>query len=142
LYNLKNSTINPSTICSQCKKNNINPVVAQGTSSLMAAVEPYLIAIILQLAQMRSPIDAIMGLHLANSMIQGKAIAKAIMATQAKQKKQQAMKLQELPSSLLSSSSTLTDHSSTSGSTAAASDNTNSGQYQQTQQESCRNESS
>ena len=130
LYNLENSTINPSTIRSRCKRNNINPVVSQGTSSPMAVVEPYLIAVILQLAQMRSPMNASMGLHLANSMIQGTDIAKAIMAKRAKRKKQQAMNLQEQPSSL-SSTLTSTDHSSTSGSTAAVSDTTNNGQYKQ-----------
>jgi hypothetical protein len=38
LYNLENSTINPSTIRSRCKRNDINPVVLQGTSSPMAVV--------------------------------------------------------------------------------------------------------
>jgi hypothetical protein len=79
---------------------------------------------------MRSPINATMGLHLANSMIQGTDIAKAIMAKRALRKKQQAMNLQEQPSSL-SSTLTSTDHSSTSGSTAAVSDTTNNGQYKQ-----------
>jgi hypothetical protein len=54
----------------------------------MAAVEPYLIAIILQLARMRSPINAAMSLHLANSLIQGTDIAKANMVKRAKQKRQ------------------------------------------------------
>ena len=61
-YNVENSTINPSTIRSRCKRNHIDPVVSQGTTSPMAAVEPYLIAVILQLAQMRCPINATMGL--------------------------------------------------------------------------------
>jgi hypothetical protein len=56
----------------------------------MAAVEPYLIAIILQVvARMRSTINATMGLHLANSLIQGtEDLPKAIMAKRAKQKRQ------------------------------------------------------
>jgi hypothetical protein len=89
LCNVENFTIHPSSIRSRCKRNHINPVlVSQGTTSPMAAVEPYLIAIILQLARMRSPINATMGLHLANSLIQGTDIAKAIMAKRAKQKRQ------------------------------------------------------
>jgi hypothetical protein len=50
LYNVEDSIINPSTIRIRCKRNNINPVVSHGTTSPMAAVEPYLIAFILQLA--------------------------------------------------------------------------------------------
>jgi hypothetical protein len=107
LYNVvENSTINPSTIRSRCKRNHINPVVAQGTTSPMAAVEPYLIAVILQLARMRCPINATMGLHLANSMIEGTDIAKAIMAMREKRKKQRTLTMQESSSSASSSSTT------------------------------------
>jgi hypothetical protein len=111
-YNVENSTINPSTIRSRCKRNHIDPVVLQGTTSPMAAVEPYLIAVILQLAQMRCPINATMGLHLANSMIEGTVIAKAIMEKREKhRKKQKSITMQESSSSL--SSSTLSGTAST-----------------------------
>ena len=50
-YKIKNSSINQSTIRSRCKRNHIDPVVSQGTTSPMAAVEPYLIAVILQLLE-------------------------------------------------------------------------------------------
>jgi hypothetical protein len=127
LYNVENCTINFSTIRSRCKRNHINPVVSQGTVSPMVAVEPYLIAVILQLARMRSPINATMGLHLANSMIQGMDIEKAIIAMRGKRKK----KLQA------SSSSTLTTaHSSTtSGSRAPAALNNAANNEQQQQQQ-------
>jgi hypothetical protein len=88
LCDVEDFTIHPSIIRSRCKRNHINPVVSQGTTLPMAAVEPYLIAIILQLARMRSPINAAMSLHLANSLIQGTDIAKANMVKRAKQKRQ------------------------------------------------------
>jgi hypothetical protein len=76
-YNLSScTTICSSTIHSRYKRNNVNPACAQGTQSPMAAVEPYLALVILQLANMRCPIIATTGLHLANSMIQGTALAK------------------------------------------------------------------
>jgi hypothetical protein len=114
LYNVENSTINPSTIRSQCKRNHINPVVSQATTSPMAAVEPYLIAVILQLARMRCPINVTMGLHLAYSMIEGTEIAKAIIAMREKhrRKKQKTTTMQELSSSSLSSTLSATSPTS------------------------------
>jgi hypothetical protein len=44
----------------------------------MAVVEPYLASVILQLANMRCPINTTTGLHLANSMIQGTTLAKQL----------------------------------------------------------------
>ena len=44
----------------------------------MAAVEPYLASVILQLTNMRCPINATTGLHLANSMIQETTLAKGL----------------------------------------------------------------
>jgi hypothetical protein len=72
----------------------------------MAAVESYLIGVILQLARVRCPINATMGLCLANFMIEGTEIAKAIMiVTHEKHwKKQKTITMQELSSSLSSSS--------------------------------------
>ena len=59
LCNVENFTpIHPSTILSRRKRNHINPVVLQGITSPMTAIEPYLIAIILQLARIRSPNNA------------------------------------------------------------------------------------
>jgi hypothetical protein len=79
-YNLLScTTICSSTICSRYKEqNDVNPATAQGTQSPMAAVEPYLASMILQLANMRCPINATTGLHLANSMIQGTTLAKGL----------------------------------------------------------------
>jgi hypothetical protein len=82
LYKVENSIIDPSTIRSRCKRSHIIPVLP--TISPIAAVEAYLIAVILQLARMCSPINATMGLHLAaNSFIEGTDIAKAIIAKRA-----------------------------------------------------------
>ena len=72
------TTICSSTIRSRYKRNNVNPATAQGTQSPMAAAEPYLASVILQLANMRCPINANTGLHLANSMIQGTTLAKGL----------------------------------------------------------------
>ena len=79
-YNLLScTTICSSTIRSSCyKQNNVNPATVQGTQSPMAAAEPYLVSVILQLANMRCPINAKTGLHLANSMIQGTTLAKGL----------------------------------------------------------------
>jgi hypothetical protein len=76
-YNLLScTTICSSTIRSRYKRNNVNPATAQGTQSPMAAVKPNLESVILQLANMSCPINAITGRHLANSMIQGTTLAK------------------------------------------------------------------
>lgn len=73
-------TISASTIQSRYKRNNLNPATPQGTPSPMAAVEPYQVEVILQLARMRCPINPTTGLHLANSLIEGTELAKAIVA--------------------------------------------------------------
>ena len=127
LYNVENLTIHPSTIRSRSKRNQINPVILQRTPSPMAAAEPYLIAVILQLTRMRNPINATTGLHLANSMIQGTEIAKAIIAKRAKRKKQAMRTIQDSTLSLLTPTSTA--HSSRTGSTAV-SDNANNSHQQ------------
>jgi hypothetical protein len=93
----------------------------------MAAAEPYLIAIILQLARMRNPINATTGLHLANFMIQGTEIAKTIIAKRAKRKKQAMRTIQD--SALSLSTPTSTAHFSRTGSTALSNNANNSNQH-------------
>ena len=85
-----------------------------------------MIAVILQLARMRNPINATTGLHLANSMIQGTEIAKAIIAKRAKRQKQAMRTIQD--STLSLSTSTSTAHSSRTGSTAVSNNANNSNQ--------------
>ena len=68
--------IKESTIRSRNKRGNHNPIMPQGTPSPMIQIEPYLVAVITQLARMRSPINCSTGLHLVNSMIEGTKIAK------------------------------------------------------------------
>jgi hypothetical protein len=137
LYNVENLTIHPSTIRSRSKRNQINPVVLQGTPSPMAAAEPYLIAVILQLPRMRNPVNATTGLHHANSMIQGTEIAKAIIAKWAKRKKQAVSTIQD--STLSLSTPTSTAHSTRTGSTAV-SDNANNSHQQSGAEKSAEGE--
>jgi hypothetical protein len=68
------NSICKSTIQSRYKRNNLDPATSQGTPTPMAAIEPYLVEVILQVARMRRPINATAGLHLANSMIKGTKI--------------------------------------------------------------------
>jgi hypothetical protein len=68
--------IKESTIRSRNKRGNHNPIMPQGTPSPMIQIEPYLVAVITQLARMRSPINCSTSLHLVNSMIEGTKIAK------------------------------------------------------------------
>jgi hypothetical protein len=120
LYNVDgNVTIHASTIRSQCKRNNLNPTIPQGTPSPMAAIEPHLIEVILQLSRMRCPINASTGLYLANSMIEGSDLAKRI--TAAKRKKDANNKGRASDSQLLTaaaSAATATDSSTTAASTS------------------------
>ena len=84
-YNVRDSfTISPATIRSRYKRNNLNPLTPQGTPSPMAAVEPYQVEVILQLARMRCPINPTTGLYLANSLIEGTELAKAIVSKRRK----------------------------------------------------------
>lgn len=92
-YNVSScTTISASTICSRSKRNNVNPVAAQGTPSPMAVVEPYLVSVILQRSKMRCPINATTGLQLANSMIEGTTIAKALLKWKMKHNAQMRLK--------------------------------------------------
>ena len=120
LYNVDgNVTIHASTIRSRCKRNNLNPTIPQGTPSPMAAIEPYLIEVILQLSRMRCPINASTGLYLANSMIEGSDLAKRIIA--AKRKKDANNKGRASDSQLstaAASAATATDSSTTAASTS------------------------
>jgi hypothetical protein len=49
-----------------------------GQSTPMAEVEPYLVQLIIQLANMRTPISSAQGLKLANSLISGTKVEKKI----------------------------------------------------------------
>ena len=69
-------SISKSTIRSRYKRDNLNPSTPQGTPSPMAAVEPYVVEVILQLARLRCPISASTGLYLDNSMIDGTELAR------------------------------------------------------------------
>ena len=80
-YKVCNSfTISASTIQSHYKRDNLNPTTPQGTPSSMAAIKPYQVEVILQLARMCCPINPTTGLYLANSLIEGAELAKAIVA--------------------------------------------------------------
>jgi hypothetical protein len=71
-YNLPKSVlIKEATICSRYKRGNLDPELEQGTPSPLAHLEPYFVAVIIQLAKMRQPISSGTGLHLVNSMIEG-----------------------------------------------------------------------
>ena len=71
-YNLPKSVlIKEATIRSRYKRGNLDPELEQGTPSPLAHLEPYFVAVIIQLAKMRQPISSGTGLHLVNSMIEG-----------------------------------------------------------------------
>ncbi len=73
-------TISASTNQSRYERNNLNPATPQETPLPMAAIKPYQVEVILQLARMRCPINPTTGLYLANSLIEGSELAKAIVA--------------------------------------------------------------
>jgi hypothetical protein len=85
----------------------------------MAAIEPHLIEVILQLSRMRCPINASTGLYLANSMIEGSDLAKRIVA--AKREKDANNKGRASDSQLstaAATAATATDSSTTAASTS------------------------
>ena len=61
--------INAATIREWIKKIMVSSL--KGTKSPMADIEPYLVSLILQLANMRAPITTAQGLQLCNSIIKG-----------------------------------------------------------------------
>ena len=70
----------------------------------MAAIEPYLVEVILQVARMRRPINATAGLHLANSMIKGTKIEQQLTKWKLKhvvQTRQQCTSTTDDPSTML-----------------------------------------
>ncbi len=54
-----------------------------GQKSPMSHIEPYLVELILKLAEMRTPITTSQGLQLSNSLIKGTAIEKELTAWKA-----------------------------------------------------------
>ncbi len=81
MYNVEEShSICETTIRSRYRRNNLSPLVQQGTPSPMLSVEPHLVALIVQLARMRCPINVRAALQLANSLIAGTSIADEIVA--------------------------------------------------------------
>jgi hypothetical protein len=68
--------INAATIRQRIKRNTVSSL--KGTKSPMADIEPYLVSLILQLANMRIPITTAQGLQLCNSIIKGTKFQRTI----------------------------------------------------------------
>ena len=78
-YNVQDHIrISESTIRSRCRRDCVQPLVQQGTSSPMLGIEPHLVELIIQLARMRCPINVTAALQLANSLIAGTPIAEQL----------------------------------------------------------------
>jgi hypothetical protein len=65
----ENTSINEGSIRQRLKRNTLSGI--KGMKSPMAAIEPYIVSLIIQLANMRVPITAKQGLQLCNSIING-----------------------------------------------------------------------
>ena len=61
----------PETVCTRAKKTNFKMQTHPGTVSPLAAIEPYIVALMIQCARMCAPINCKEGLELINSIISG-----------------------------------------------------------------------
>jgi hypothetical protein len=82
-YDLGDSiTINPGSIRQRVKRNTVTSLL--GTKSPMLEIEPYIVSVITQLANMRVPITTKQGLQLCNSIIKGTKFASKVTEFQSK----------------------------------------------------------